>query len=642
MSDAVRLDVNFNTFGDRNTGSSRLRAWMLADELTTRGHRVTVNGARLASIEVFQKVRNRSRIEAAVERGVHVVFDIDDNYLLEEVGAREDVVAAINLASAVTVGSHALRTSAEQFHDRVWLFENPLDVPPGTLPRPRRGWTGRIGWFGNRTNLVALTDTDLQDHQSVVTVTRGGTIEWQLDTIDETLKGFDLVVLPASDSEWGLSKNANRLLKCVGLGVPALISETPEHRRIAELLDLPPWVLVGREASWREKVERSRLGHRELEAAFAAARDVAWATYGIGPTATRWMERAARPAQLERLRAHKTSGVMNQVDVIVLADGEPDALPGTLTSLRLDEQEYASVRVISAVPLTEERALLAADEILDEHDDFFDVYGALEESVQGATGTHVLLVRAGAEVRPAFFGLMHEACSGGTVTELRVQTVPGHGEANEFPETLSELLTRPYVPWLILLPREAVTAAGGLTSRHAAYAPWELLIRLASSGTPRRMFRTPVATIAAARLGQHPMHGYAAHTAFSAPGLERDLPGLDAEWQRLRFTLHSEIVERHAVLFATHLSAILPQLDAAISPPRGVMATAVKPPKVGWDAALWRAFDRRGMPRALRLAVRSAWLLVRPLVPTTARARQYRRYRAVYEQFFPERRPRRR
>jgi len=642
MSDAVRLDVNFNTFGDRNTGSSRLRAWMLADELATRGHRVTVNGARLASIEVFQKVRNRSRIEAALEQGAHVVFDLDDNYFLEGVGARDEVVATMNLASEVTVGSYKLKISAEQFHDRVRLFENPLDVPPGTSPRPQRTWQGRIGWFGNRTNLAALDDTDLRQHHNVVTVTRGGTIEWRLDTIDDTLKGFDLVVLPASDSEWGLSKNANRLLKCVALGVPALIAETPEHARVAGLLGLPDWLLVGRDASWSERVERSRHSQAELADALAAARDVAWETFGIAPTATRWIAHTAERASASRAPAPRTSDVLAQVDVIVLSDGDPDALPGTLRSLRLDEQHYASVQVVSAVPVRDEPTLASANEIRDEHDDFFEVYRALEESFQRATGTHLLMVRAGAELRPAFFALAQEACLRETITDFRLQAVRGNERADDIPETLSELLTRPYVPWLILLPRGAVRAVGGLTSRHAAYALWELLIRLASSGTPRQVFRTPVATIAAARLEQHLMRGYAAHIALNAPGLEHDLPGLDSEWHRLRFTLHSEIAERHRELFAAHLGAILPRLNGVTDLPGMVRATAVKPPALGWDAALWRAFDRHGTPRALRQVVRSTWSLIRPLMPTTTRARLYRRYRALYEQFFPERRPRRR
>src|SRR5436190_6645797 len=118
-----RIDVNFTAFGDRNTASSRLRAWNLADELVRSGHRATVNARRIAPIEVFQKVRDKARLDMARARGSMVVYDFDDHYLLNESGTRDDLLRFFARAHVVTVGSRSLYEVASEHHDRVELFE---------------------------------------------------------------------------------------------------------------------------------------------------------------------------------------------------------------------------------------------------------------------------------------------------------------------------------------------------------------------------------------------------------------------------------------------------------------------------------------------------------------------------------------
>ncbi|HEX2088126.1 MAG TPA: hypothetical protein VHF89_20735 [Solirubrobacteraceae bacterium] len=622
-----RLDVNFSTFGDRSTASSRLRAWMLADELRRRGHHVTVNAARLADVEVFQKVRNWSRLDAALERGSRIVLDFDDNYLLDDLGTRDEMIAAMNTAALVTVGSRALAESASRFHERVELFENPLDVEPGAPPRDGRGWTGRIGWFGNRGGLSALAAVDLGDHGRAVTVTRGGDVEWELKTIDAVLRGFDVVVLPADESEWGTGKNANRLLKCVALAVPAVASRTPEHERVARRLRLPESVLVERGASWSDALARVRDEYDAVQRAFAAARDRAWAHYGIGAAAARWEELVAsleRPAAPAPPRAAAAPG---RLAVVVVADDDAADLAATLRSLRTDSAGYASVGVVDA----------------GEHDDFFAVYPALARAVAAASAPHVLVLRAGVELRPAFFALAGEVLRPGAVTHLVPQVVPAAAGRARSPRSVEELLAWPHVPWAVVLPTREVARAGGLDGRHLAYALWELLVRLARDAVPASVVETPVAAVPAALLERHAIHAYSAHAIRRDPRLADELPGLDAEWERLRFTLHSQVVDQHRELFARHVPAILPMLAAApragARPPR---ASPVPPPPAGWARAVWRLAERRGVPPALRRAVRAGWRTLRPLVPDEARVRAYRRHRALYELFFPDRRPPRR
>ncbi|MEA2312982.1 MAG: hypothetical protein QOE28_2950, partial [Solirubrobacteraceae bacterium] len=601
-----------------------------ADELVRQGHRATVNADRVAAVEVLQKVRNGSRLAAAEEHNSVVVYDFDDHYLLEEAGTRNDLLRVFARADAVSAGSPALVEAAAEHHDRVWLFENPLDVARGARPRDRGApWAGRLVWFGNRGGLPVLRGLDTP--RPVTTVTAGGDVEWRLETVDGVLAGCDLALIPVAPGEWAAAKNANRLLKCAALGLPALVSRTPEHERTAALLGLPDWVLIGAGGSWEAAIARAAEEHGVLRDAFAAAREVALERYGIEAVAARWAEAVERsaatgPAPLAPGRARA------DIDVVVFSDaGSERDVAATVAGLRPAEAAYAGIRVVSALPLDE--PLPAGVVVADRHPDFFDVYAALAGALAAGRAPRVVLVRAGVVPTRSFFAAGPELGEAGE--PVRLFELPGEPEP---PETLADLLARPYVPALLSVSRAALTAAGGLRAEHLALAPWELVIRLTGGAAPA-VSRTPVAVASGRSLQRHPLEGYVEHVRRFAPDLVAELPNAQLEWERLRHVLHAAIVEEHRDLFASQLPAILPGLAAA-RPATAVPAPAVRPRE---DAVLTRRvydlLETRGAPRALIRSVRAAWRVARPLVPDRVRLGAYRRHRALYELFFPERRP---
>ena len=122
------LSIDFDVFGNEDTGSSRLRAWRIAEQLRRMGHNATVGQNESADICVFQKNRNFKRLAQAKRKDSLIVFDFDDNYLIDDVGTKNDVLRFINFADVVTVGSQLLFDIAQTYHPRVYLFENPLDI----------------------------------------------------------------------------------------------------------------------------------------------------------------------------------------------------------------------------------------------------------------------------------------------------------------------------------------------------------------------------------------------------------------------------------------------------------------------------------------------------------------------------------
>jgi len=558
-----RLRINFDTLGDRSAASSRLRAWMIADELRSRGHAVTINGDLGADVQVFQKVRPQARLAEARRSGALVVADFDDNYLLSEVGTREDVVRFLNEVDLVTVGSPYLLEVADAFHDRVALLENPLDVPPNASLRPRRGWQGRVCWFGNPANLIALDDLDLG--REVTTITAGGDIVWSAETIDEELRRFDAVLLPVVPGEWGLAKNANRLLKCVALGVPVLASASGEHLRVAEILDLPAQMILAEGDDWDARLEWLEESFEEVLGALDRAREVAVAHYGLEATTDAWLLAVAE-ARSDRVRRSSlrpdVRGALGDTDVVIFAEDDPSALELTLDSLRLVEAGARSLAVVSALPAPLSRDGPPEATVLDAHSEFFEVYESLGRVLEGGGSGDTLFLRAGARLTRGFFSAA--AARNGD----RALWLPGAQFADSSlvmapaPASFVELLGEPFVPDAFVCANAMLREVGPTDTGLMRFCLWELLIRLAlASG--RRFSADPLALVVVPRPRRErtPADAFAAYVAVTAPALVDQLSNARDEWARLRHVLVMQVVERHRDLYSEYVSALIPALD---------------------------------------------------------------------------------
>ena len=124
---AEQLKIRLEPSGDFSVASSPLRAHTLSEELERLGHSVDIGeGEGPYDIYVFQKCMPVEFLKRALREGATTVFDLDDDYLLEDADTRPEIIAFMNLVGTVTVSSRHLYDSAVMLHDSVCLIENPV------------------------------------------------------------------------------------------------------------------------------------------------------------------------------------------------------------------------------------------------------------------------------------------------------------------------------------------------------------------------------------------------------------------------------------------------------------------------------------------------------------------------------------
>jgi hypothetical protein len=296
---AIRIEAH----GGRELASSRLRAWMLAEFLLSRGFEAHVNEGAAFDVLVCQKTYPFALARAARCDGKTVLFDLDDPDFDRSARRMDDIRRFMALAHVVTTGSDHLKRRLEEFHPRVVVIENPVDVTDPEAAHPGGSWNGRLVWFGFPENLWMLRRLNLR--AEVRTVTRGGDIPFSLQWVDRVLCGFDLALLPVALNEETRAKNANRLIKCAALGLPFLASDTPEHRKAVRRLGMPPAVLVGDDRDWDAAIESAARSYSERVAAARACRPAAWRQYGAERVFGDWLAvclDAWRPTRREAAR----------------------------------------------------------------------------------------------------------------------------------------------------------------------------------------------------------------------------------------------------------------------------------------------------------------------------------------------------
>ncbi len=281
------IAIRFDTHGDISRASSRLRAFLLEDYLHLLGCRTFLNRGSAFDLYICQKVQPWLALARARLKRKAVVFDLDDNDLILSQWRAMNVRGLARAADAVSVGSEFLRALIGDLNSRTFLLENPIDILDEEIVRTDRPWDGRLVWFGMPENLWMLDRLGLD--RPVTTITRGGSVEYDLKSIDQRLVVSDLALLPVLLNEETRAKNANRLLKCVGLSLPFLASDTPEHRRVLQALQLPDKFLVASEREWHDRIDEIAGNYAHYRALIEAARPRAFERYGVERIVADWM-----------------------------------------------------------------------------------------------------------------------------------------------------------------------------------------------------------------------------------------------------------------------------------------------------------------------------------------------------------------
>lgn len=275
---------------DADMASTRLRALPLLDLLDPGSVRSGGRGAPLLhsppDIAWIQKrvTAGHLRVARAVkERGGTVVYDCDESGPDLNAWARLDRVAEmLALAHVVTTDTperaEQLMEVAPSSHPQV--MENGVDYgdqlpapPPGSRPRDADGL--RVLWFGSRRNLRFLAPwADLivsipgvrlvvcGPGRSEVRGTLGrAPVElhpWSRDGFIAVLRSCHVTVLSHFGSRFDEAKSAHKMVTSICHGVPALVSATPDHERVAALAGVTDMAVFRTPLELRAGLERMR------------------------------------------------------------------------------------------------------------------------------------------------------------------------------------------------------------------------------------------------------------------------------------------------------------------------------------------------------------------------------------------------
>ncbi len=283
--DLKRKKIVFYTSTDKNTGSTRIRVYNIAQELIKRGYDVSINeNLAKADIIVFQKSAYSflaKKFFRYMFSNKFIIFDIDDLFLDERLNF------VINSDFTITSCQY-MKEQYLKYNDNIGVLDGTPDVIDEDMPIGKYDLKNpKIGWFGTSVNYKILKFKNIRN---VTTITKNGDIEWSLDTVDKNIQKFDLVVLPQLKNPQGLAKDNCRMLKTLYLGIPALISDIPEYVRLAEFLNYPKEFIVKDDEDWNEKIEKIKSGEIKFDFDFNQCRKILKDNYSTKAMTDKWID----------------------------------------------------------------------------------------------------------------------------------------------------------------------------------------------------------------------------------------------------------------------------------------------------------------------------------------------------------------
>lgn len=553
------LTFRFDTFGEVTTASSRLRAWKLGEFLASSGHRVSMNEGEPCDVYVCQKVRPFATLRALREAGALVVYDFDDHLLLEGVeshGVKDEVIAFINAADVVTVGSEYLAEAARNFHRNVFVLENPVDIGSVALVRGKTAELKRIGWFGTSAGLVDLRG--VKTAERIETVTRGGDIEFDLMSVDRTLTEFDLLLLPVELNRWNFAKNANRMAKAVALGVPVLATSTPAHLAAADRIGLDQRFLVREGETWDGKIAALRQDFDAVQDAVLRARKNAIESFSMPQIGGDWLR------HIERALDRKASA------------------PPSASS----DEALKDVALVTVVYRAAQQPASAGD--------YLELFDALWETVASIEQEWVLFQPQGFQPTLGFAGeakraLRHEPHVQIFVVRSQQPGFPAD-EWAAYTKDLRGTLCQPRDPGMVLVRRSWLMQQPWRPGECFSYWTWILLVQALSEGVAG-VVSTPVVL----RNKDPAITNICAEYASSATlHAERpvELPYPDVQWRRLSIDVLALLAERLPVpasaAFAWLASDLQTALNANGSASIDALGRAQQELRTVYTSASWR------------------------------------------------------
>jgi hypothetical protein len=438
----------------------------------------------------------------------------------------------MNAADVVTVGSEYLGVDARNFHHNVYVLENPVDIESATLVRERKAELKRVGWFGTPAGLIDLCAIKIAE--PIETITRGGDIEFDLKSIDQTLTAFDLVLLPIEPNRWNLAKNVNRMAKAVALGVPVLATATPAHIVAAEELDLDDRFLVHQGESWDDKIVGLRRDFTAVQAAILRARGRALELFSLHRIGGDWLQHVERALVAKAAAVELCASTDEALDDVALVTLAYRMTEQPSSAERTDAGSFGSLHY-SVAP--------------DASSDYLELFERMEKTVASIEQEWILIKPQGFRPTLGFAGEVKRALQG----EPRVQLFVVRSQQPGFPadewaayaKDLRGTLCQPRDPGMVLVRWSWLVQQPWRARECFSYWTWILLVQALSEGVAG-VVSTPVVL----RDNDAAITNICAEYASWATlygGRPMELPYPDMQWRRLSIDVLAALAERFPV-----------------------------------------------------------------------------------------------
>ena len=230
-----------------NAASSRIRFFKFLEYLPPDLNYRVFSGDLNCDIFYIQKNAREGVIELAkksVAMGIPIVYDIDDDFNVWP-GMHE--IDMLNMASAVTTDTDKRAIYLRNYTKTpVYIVPDALDyVHNNEIPIIVSDSLKKVTTFGNIVNIECTADyfNSISKnytkeyigpyHQNI----SGTCVNWYLSTFLQVLKTADVAVLIHPMDNKGDMKSNNRLIVCMSIGLPTIVSDTSAYADTLKKVD---------------------------------------------------------------------------------------------------------------------------------------------------------------------------------------------------------------------------------------------------------------------------------------------------------------------------------------------------------------------------------------------------------------------